>query len=384
MDVTEQRDGVLRSERETPGTARMVPGGNLGVGLQTVDRRPHGGERRQHVGLRIERIDAALAPGPVTADSEAGPHAGSHQRLVFRLVAGILRAEFEQGDVTHAAGGVTPRRIDQVRQDRGAHAIEIGRDRVGEHHVIRAAAEQFRLLARHEGPGNAFMHAAAGEQPACGRRPALLQGQHRQRDRLVARQGYRRDRIQALDAQHLLDEVRLAVDVPAPGRRRDADRLTRHANDEAELVEDIEAFRLRHVEAAKTGDAVGSEAVAPLPFRRGAGDHQFRRLAAAEFHDQLRGYLRPVDQEFRVHAALEPVAGVGIDAQRAAGHGGADRIEGGHFEIDVDRLLGAAAFLAAHDAADTDGDAVVCNHADALGQGVFLAVERQQRLTGFR
>ena len=48
----------------------------------------------------------------------------------------------------------------------------------------------------------------------------------------------------------------------------------------------------------------------------------------------------PERGEGRVDAALEAVAGVGVDAQPAAGAGGADRVEVGRLDEDVGGGLG--------------------------------------------
>ena len=62
----------------------------------------------------------------------------------------------------------------------------------------------------------------------------------------------------------------------------------------------------------------------------------------------------PVCDEGRIDAALEAVAGIGIDPELAAGRRGAHRIEIGRLEEDVRRLGGAAGLLAADDAGDAD------------------------------
>ena len=63
----------------------------------------------------------------------------------------------------------------------------------------------------------------------------------------------------------------------------------------------------------------------------------------------------PVDafrREGGIDAAFEPIARVGVDLEPPAGGGGDDRIPIGAFDEDLGGVLGAAGFLAAHNARD--------------------------------
>ena len=106
------------------------------------------------------------------------------------------------------------------------------------------------------------------------------------------------------------------------------------------------------------------------------------RLAAAEVEDHPGGELDAGGREGRVDAALEAVAGVGVDPQAPAGAGGADRVEVGRLDEDVGGRLGAAGAQAAHDAADRLGAVGVADQRLGAVEGVVLAVERAQRLAG--
>ena len=81
---------------------------------------------------------------------------------------------------------------------------------------------------------------------------------------------------------------------------------------------------------------------------------ELRCLTAAEIEDHARGDLRAGLDEGRIDAALEAVAGVGIDPELPAGRGGADRIEIGGFQEDVRRLRTAAGLHSTDDAGDAD------------------------------
>ena len=90
----------------------------------------------------------------------------------------------------------------------------------------------------------------------------------------------------------------------------------------------------------------------------------------------------PTGREGRVDAALEAVAGVGVDAQAPAGAGGADRVEVGGLDEDVGGRLGAAGAQAAHDAADRLGAVGVADQGLGAVEGVVLAVEGGEVLAG--
>ena len=104
--------------------------------------------------------------------------------------------------------------------------------------------------------------------------------------------------------------------------------------------------------------------------------HELRGFAAAEFQDHARGDLRAGLDEGRIDAALEAIARIGIDAELAAGRGGADRIEIGRFEEDVRGFRRAAGRRAADDAGDADRAAIVGDHRHSGIERVGLAVER--------
>ena len=57
-----------------------------------------------------------------------------------------------------------------------------------------------------------------------------------------------------------------------------------------------------------------------------AGEHHLAGVAAAQLQHQLRRQLEARQHEGRIDAALEAIAGVGDDAELAAGLGGVDRI----------------------------------------------------------
>ena len=99
--------------------------------------------------------------------------------------------------------------------------------------------------------------------------------------------------------------------------------------------------------------------------------------AADDFQNELRGEVAAAVDLMRVDAALEAVAGVGMQRESAGGAADIARGEVGAFEKDVRRGLGNAGFLTTHDASDGDGAGVVGDDEIFGEQGVFLAVERE-------
>src|SRR2546430_2694246 len=72
-------------------------------------------------------------------------------------------ANLEQRDVVKATIGVLLGRGDKARNQAWAHVGKSLGDRIGEHELVLAAAEQFGMAMRHERPGHRFGHGAACE-----------------------------------------------------------------------------------------------------------------------------------------------------------------------------------------------------------------------------
>src|SRR5439155_21552192 len=150
----------------------------------------------------------------------------------------------------------------------------------------------------------------------------------------------RRDRVVALDPQHLLDEIGFALDVAAPRRWLDAEAavvLGRRADRAAERFEDGAALIRRHVQPAEPGEALGAQHIAAPPFRRSSGDDDFGWLAAAQFEDEPCRDLDAGADKGRVDAALEAIARVADDFEAAAGRRGAHRVEQRRLDKDLGR-----------------------------------------------
>jgi hypothetical protein len=174
--------------------------------------------------------------------------------------------------------------------------------------------------------------------------------------------------------------IGLAVDIRAPGRHGNGDAFPAARDLEAEAGEDFGAFRCRDVEPGQ-----------PLDFREGeiddlgfvrhiADDVGLGGSAAADLQHQFGGPLKAGDHVVRIDAALETVAGIGDDAEAAAGLGDVHRIPQRRFDQHIGGVFIAAGMLAAHDAADRFDAVVVGDDDIARRQLVFAGVQRQHGL----
>ena len=304
------------------------------------------------------------------------------------------RADLEQGRVGEAPARVAAGRVDQVGQQRRAHAVQFRGDRIGQQHLRLTAAEQLGRLAAGEAEGHGFRIARRRERTTRGAAARLLGGQDAADGARNFRQRRRGQGAVAGDAGDFFHQVGLAFHVAAEGRRGHADHALGMGDEvggrdvlgridaEAQIAKDLQrAFRL-DLQARQLAD-IGRVEQHGRRGGQGLADQQdFRRLAAAEFQDQLGGQLDAGHQRAGVDGASEAVLGVAGDAGGAAGLGRADRIEPGALDEDVRGLVRAAGALAAHHAAQADRALArgVGDHRHLRGQLVGLAVQRDQVL----
>ena len=302
----------------------------------------------------------------------------NHHRLALWRVVPIDRADLEQGDIGEALAGVAAGRLDQIGQGRGAHAVQVGRDRIGDHQGVIAAAEQPSRLPRQEAPGDGLGKAHGGHGPPGCAHPTLAQAQHPAGRPGHVGQGLDGQGAIALDPGDLFHQIGPALHVAAPGRRRDLCAVHGETQIRQNLVDTC-------VGQGKAGELAHIASVESDGTRRGgrlAGHEDVRRLTAAQVQDQPRGQLQPIDHEARIDAAGEAVLGVRRDAGGPTGLGGADRIEPGALDEHLGGLLRAAGALAAHDAAQAHRALApgVGDHTHLRGDVVGLAVQGDQLL----
>ena len=362
--------------------AGVIPLGHALGEIELAARRAHRIQDRQRVGFGVEGVHAPGRAIPMARSGAARAHARGHRGLADGGVVDVAGADLEQCQIGKAAVGVASGGGDQVGQDRRPHVVELVADRVGEAERRIGAAEQLGLGGRGEGPGHRLDHAARGQRPLGPADPPLARGEHRAGKGGRPRQGHRRHPVVAVDPDDLLDQVGLAVDIGPPGRHRGGDRAVALPDREAQRLEDAAAFACRHLDAAQAGDALRAQGNLTPPLRLLAGDDDLALLAAAELADQAGGDRRSPDGGGGIHAALEPVPGVAVDLEPASGGGGAHRVEQRDLEEQIDRRLGAAGCLSAHDAADAVDGLRVRDHHHVGLELVGPAVERRDLLAG--
>jgi hypothetical protein len=155
-------------------------------------------------------------PSDTARFRHAAADGGRPDGLSFRLIRREALADLEQGDIRQAAIGIALRREQQTRKKAGAHVGEIGRDRVRKPKRPVASAEQDRLIMGDERPGHRLDEAARGERALCETRAPLQQREDGFRDTAERRQRNRLDAVEPCNADHLLDEIRLPLDIRPP------------------------------------------------------------------------------------------------------------------------------------------------------------------------
>ena len=193
-----------------------------GDDLHRACRHAERGEQRQRVALGVEHVDAAAAapmPALALALGEAAPQRRRRDPLIGLARAEEHLADLEQRDVAEAAPRVALRRRREAGDQARPHVGHVGGDRIGERQRRLAAAEQLGVRLRDERPGHRLVEPERGQRPLGGAGALLQQRQHRRRHAgREPRQRRRGDAVEAGDADDLLDDIGLAVDVGPPVR----------------------------------------------------------------------------------------------------------------------------------------------------------------------
>ena len=171
------------------------------------------------------------------------------------------------------------------------------------------------------------------------------------------------------------------MDVRPPARRRHLHGRAVAVDGEAKPLQRGADLLFLQLDAAELLDLRWSETDDDLGLRRGAGDLASGGRAAGHLQHHGGGEIEARQDERRVDAALEAVAGIALHAGLAAGRGRAQGREVGAFDQHVLGGGRAAGFLAAEDAAEAQHGAVVGDHAHGLVGFVGLAVEAREFLT---
>jgi hypothetical protein len=190
----------------------VIDGAGRARDLEVVDRRAGGSEQSQRLGLGIIPVGWRGAAGAPVAALRAGDDDAEGQRLG---VGQIAAADFEEARAFGAARLVAAGGGDQAGEERGTHRLHVLADRVGQD--PGAAAERLGFGLADEAPRHRFVEAAGGCGAAGAALQQLLGRGGGEGDAGSARERGRLDPIEPFDADHFLDDVRLALDVAAPG-----------------------------------------------------------------------------------------------------------------------------------------------------------------------
>src|SRR4029079_16294811 len=135
---------------------------------------------------------------------------------------------------------------------------------------------------------------------------------------------------------HLLDEIRRAMQVRAPGRRRHADHVALAEYLATECFQDRPDLALGQLEPRQLGDLPGIEGDAVATVRRGTGGGRLRWLSAADLVNYLRRQSETRKHGLGIDAALEAVARIRHETGFAARLRRARRIEVSALDQHVD------------------------------------------------
>ncbi len=164
--------------------------------------------------------------------------------------------------------------------------------------------------------------------------------------------------------------------VRSPRGHRDLRHRAAAGDHEAEVTENPFHLRKRHLDSGEPPDFVKRKIDHAVVSEGLADDEIFRRRAAAYFHHQPGGHLKPRHHEGRVDAALEAIARVRIDAELAAGLRDVDLVPQRRFDQHVRGLFRAAGGFAAHDAGERFDPMIVGDHAYPAVERIGAAVQR--------
>ncbi len=135
-----------------------------------------------------------------------------------------------------------------------------------------------------------------------------------------------------MNTQDFLNDIRFALNVGAPAWGFHTPYRTGTINGETEALEDLALLVKLDKQAAEAFGPLGTIGNLTIYHRHLTGNHHIARLTTAQLEDH-RGCEFDTDcHAGRIDTALETIAGIAVDLQRATGFGDLDRIEQGAFQ----------------------------------------------------
>ena len=185
-----------------------------------------------------------------------------------------------------------------------------------------------------------------------------------------------------MDARDLLDQIFLDGEVEAARRRRDAPARIGGFKRKAERRQDARDFGIGNLGAQHPRQPRATQQDR-LRLRQVLRQHSLGHRAgrtAGDFHDQACRVFNRDTRQFRIHATLEAMRGVGVQAQLAAAADDGVRCEMGSFQEHLAGRVGDAGIEAAHYASQCDRSVGIGNQQKFCIERDVAAVEQCQGL----
>ncbi len=304
-------------------------------------------------------------------------HARGFQRcrLAITNLLGEHATELEQAHAAQLAGSVAAQRGDQAWQQRRAHHGQFGRQRVGQRHQAVAQLPLAQQCVVDEGEIDGFLLVTGDQLAAHAQCIQLGFARHRHARGTARQRG--RDLLVTVDAGQLFDQVFFDGDVEAAARRGDLPAFGRRAHVHAQRAQDALDFGVFDGDAEHAGDAGAAQhdgcRLRQIGFTHGLCDR--RRGTAGQVQHQAGGVLDRGARQRRIDAALEAVAGIGVQAQLAATAHDRGRGEVRGLQEHGGGGVGDTGVEAAHQAGQADRTISVGDHQEAVVQRGIAAVQ---------
>ena len=194
-----------------------------------------------------------------------------------------------------------------------------------------------------------------------------------------------RQLVVAIEARQLFDQVHLDADVETVAGHTHLPATGFQAgHGQTQAAEQTLDLGIVQGQTQDALDALGAQQDR-LDLRQVLGtdrlDHR-ARLTADDVQQQAGCTLHGLARQLEVHAPLEAVGGIGVQAIGTGLTGDGDGVEEGAFQEQVTGTGGHTAVLATHDAGDGQGTFVVGDHQGVVAQFDVLAIQQHQAFAG--
>src|SRR5690606_37559213 len=343
-------------------------------------------QQRLDIGFQIVEVDTLTAVGPTFRQATASDHTGEHRLLLeFVQLADKSQTAFEQANARLLTVEVVLQRLDQTRPQRRTHGGHVSGDRISQLQRLDTGIEQIEQLGSDEAVSDRFL-IATGNQQATQRGQlgtGLSLGLRSQTRLRVAH----RQTVVTVKTAQLFDQINFQADVEAVARHTDLPlACTLSGNTQTQRREQALDFGAVHIHAQHLADAFGTQGDRRHARQVGlAADLNDRTcLAADDLQQQRSRSLHGLARQLRIHATLEAMRSIGMQAIGTSFAGDSDVVEEGAFQEQIARRGTHATVLTAHHTGDGQGAIVIGDYQGVGTQADFLAVQQDQLLALFR